>query len=949
MFFLERIADKFLEQYGNDIHKIAFIFPTRRACLYFMHHLQLKKPTGAAIWAPKVSAIDDFIAGLSQYTVADPLDLVFELYHVYNEHVRDYPRKFEDFYAWGKMILNDFNEIDQHLIDTGTLFRILSEFKDVEDITKDEKSDIYNRYTGFWEDLGVLYREFNQLLKTKNKAYEGMVYRETVENIERITQTLTWDKVIFCGFNALTRAEEIIISHLLKEEKAEIYWDMDRYFVEDANQEAGFFFRKNMENLKPAEPEWVEDRLAEQKQITLIGVQSKVSQAKVLGLKLQDLQQTGADPESIAVVLPDEILLFPVLNSLPGWLEKVNITIGFPLQQTPVFSLFNSIMEMNLRIFEASGPRFAKEGETEFYYKDLQNILNHPYIKPVAPGEITGFIAGIKKNNRVYTPGKDIHFTSEALRDIFKPRNDSRELIDYFLDLLHFIRTFFTENKPDIFSVDYEYIYHFYTLLSRLKGSLRDAVLAMDIRTFRQLFTDIVQHSRIPFTGEPLEGLQIMGMLETQTLDFNHLFVLSVNEGFVPPGKTHQSFIPFDVRVRLGLPTYRERDAIAAYHFYRLLKSSQNITLIYNTEAKGIEKSEKSRFIDQLLIEYAERNKNAVIKQQVIDFTFDAQEVKEISIRKSPKIIEKLAQKSYSPSSMLIFLTCPLQFYFNYILKLREEEEVVESPEYYQVGHIIHKALHELYRPYCGKDKPVGFKEIEEIKEKIEDRLKQAYSTELKTQDTHTGRNRIAFEVMKKFLENFFEKEAQGAGFNILMLEEKITGVDFHFSLGGPKSDSGSRSRSENEYRVMLEGTIDRVDIKDNVHRIIDYKTGKINPLNLKTLEELGGPGVVDRREAFQLFFYRYILKRTQGDKGRGPYRLGIYPFKKMYDELRFIKVEKTDMIDEGMVEQFEDILRDTFRRLFNIEEPFDQTREEKNCRYCPYQNICGRDVPRYY
>lgn len=948
MFFLERIAGKFLEQYGNDIHKIAFIFPTRRACIYFIHHLKLKKSAGTSIWAPKVSAIDDFIAGLSQYTIADPLDLAFELYAVYNERVHTYHRKFEDFYAWGKMIINDFNEIDQHLIDTNELFRVLSEFKEVEDITKDEKSDIYNRYTGFWKDLGVLYREFNRLLKTKNKAYEGMVYRETVENIEHVSRGLAWDKVIFCGFNALTRAEGIIISHLLKEGKAEIYWDMDRYFVEDANQEAGYFFRENKEHFKLVDPEWVEDRLSGRKQITLIGVQSKVSQAKVLGLKLQDLRQYAPDPEKIAVVLPDEILLFPVLNSLPGWLDKINITIGFPLQQTPVFSLFNSIMEMYLRVFESGGSKSVNPGETEFYYKDLQNILNHPYIKPIAPDEITKFIADIKQNNRVYTLEKDIHFPSDALQSIFKLRNDSHELIDYFLELLNTIRVFFTENKPDIFSVDYEYIYHFYTLLSRLKGSLKNTGLVLDdIRTFRQLFTDIVRHSRIPFTGEPLEGLQIMGMLETQTLDFNHLFVLSVNEGFLPPGKTHQSFIPFDVRVKLGLPTYRERDAVAAYHFYRLLKSSQNITLIYNTEAKGIEKSEKSRFIDQLLIEYAERNKNAVIKHQVIEFTFDAQEVKEISIRKSSRIIEMLAQKSYSPSSLLIYLTCPLQFYFNYILKLREEEEVYESPEYYQVGHIIHKALHELYKPYCGKNKPVGFKEIEEIKERIEEKLKEAYSYELQTGDIRTGRNRIAFEVMKKFLENFFEKEKQEAGFNILMLEQKLTGVEFQFSMGGQESESGNGKG--NEYRVKLEGTIDRVDIKDDVHRIIDYKTGKVNPLNLNTVEELGGEGVVNRREAFQLFFYRYILKRTQGDKGHGPYRLGIYPFKKMYDEIKYIKVDKSDMIDEGIVEQFEEILGGIFRRLFNIEEPFVQTREEKNCRYCPYQNICGRDVPRYY
>ncbi len=932
MSFLEKIAAKFLEEYGNDIHQLVFVFPTRRARLYFMRHLQLKKEPGTTIWAPQVFSINDFTAALSPLTAADQLDLVFELYDIYQRNIRAYPKEFEDFYAWGKMIITDFNEIDKYLINTNELFRTLKEFKAVEDITKEQKADIYNRYTGFWEDLGKLYREFNRLLREKNKAYEGMIYREVAENIADIAAFFTWRKVIFCGFNALTRAEEIIISFLLEQGKAEIYWDMDRYFAADTNQEAGYFSRENKKNLKLEELQWVENRLSEPKNITLIGVQSKVSQAKVLGLKLEELHQSVQDPETIAVVLPDEILLFPVLNSLPDWVERVNITLGFPLQQTPVFSLFNSIMEMYLRIFES-----GDKGGEGFYYKDLQKVLNHPYIKPIAPGEITELMDRIKKENQVYVPGEGIRFSSEALRHLFQLRESSRQLIDFFLDLLDFIRTFYTENPPDIFSVDYEYIYHFYTLMSRLKDSLKSTGLKLDIRTFRQLFTDIVQNSRIPFTGEPLEGLQIMGMLETQTLDFANIFVLSVNEGYLPPGKPQQSFIPFDVRAALGLPTYKERDAIAAYHFYRLLKGSGNITLIYTTEAKGIEKSEKSRFIDQVLIEYAEKNKKANIKHQVIDFSFDAQEVKEISIKKSEKIIQMLANRNYSSSSLLIYLTCSLQFYFTYILKLREEEEVYESPEYYHIGHIIHEALQELYKPYCGKNKPVGFREIEEIKEKIEEKLAEAYLKELKTGDLHTGRNRIAFEVMKKFLEHFFEKEKQDSGFKILMLEREIEDVVFSFSLNGK------------EYRVQLGGTIDRLDFKDNVYRLIDYKTGKVNPLNLKSLEEISGPEAVNRREAFQLFFYRYLLKRKGLYEDGNQYRLGIYPFKKMYDELKFIKVDKSDMIDEGLINQFEDILRNIFHQLFDINEPFVQTRDEKNCQFCPYQNICSQEAGERY
>lgn len=931
MGFLEKIAERFLKEYGNKIHKITFVFPTRRVGLYFMRHLQMKKKPDTTIWAPPIFSINDFITRLSNLTVSDQMDLIFELYTIYKKHVSNYPKEFEDFYPWGKMIISDFNEIDKFLIDTEKLFKTLREFKSMEDKTKVEKSDIYIKYTGFWEDLGILHREFNCLLRAKNKAYEGMVYREVAEKIKRgeISKSLIWDKVIFCGFNALTKGEETIIHHLLDKEKAEIYWDMDRYFVEDKNQEAGYFFRKNMNIFKIYQPEWVDQQLSEPKNITIIGVQSKVSQAKVLGIKLKELQTSSTDLENIAVVLPDETLLFPTLNSLPETVDRVNITIGFPLQQTPVFSLFNSIIEMQLRVTEG-GSAIPYRGIPEsFYYKDIQRVLNHPYIKPVSPTEISNFIEQVKKENLVYINYEEINLQTESLKSIFKVLENSQQLIGFFLDLLDFIRTFYTEKKTDLFSIDYEYIYHFYTLLRRLKDLLKSTDLVLDLHTFRPLFTDIVKGSRIPFTGEPLEGLQIMGMLETQALEFSNLFVISVNEGHLPPSKGQQSFIPFDVRNEIGLPTYKERDAIAAYHFYRLLKNSQNITLIYVTETKGMEKSEKSRFIDQLLIEYKERNKNARIAHQIIDFAFEALEVKEISIQKSEKIIEMLSQKSYSSSSLLNYLSCSLKFYFTYILKLYEDEEVYESPDYKLIGHIIHKTLQQLYEPYCGKAKTIVIQEIGSIMERIEKTLTDIYLKELKRSDIHTGRNRIVFEVIKEFLYHFFEKEKKNIGFKILMVEQKIKNIVFQFSL------------ENKEHTVRLEGTIDRLDFKDNVYRVIDYKTGKIDSLNFKSMEELSGPETVNRKEVFQLFFYRYLLKRAY--KMGGDFQMGIYPFKKMYDELKFIRIDKSYIINELLVDDFEEMLRKIFQELFDLNIPFVQTKDEKNCQHCPYKNICSR------
>lgn len=937
MGFLEKIANRFLDELGNDIHKYAFVFPTGRAGLYFRRHLERLKKPGTALWAPRTYSINDFMASLSSVAVSDQLDLIFELYNIYREQVRQvkkYRKAFEDFYPWGKMIISDFDEIDKHLIDTDDLFRTLKEFKTIEDITKEEKADIYNRYTGYWEELGMLYREFNGVLRDKEKAYEGMIFREIAGNIEAIAAEIKnreggtgWQKVVFCGFNALTNAETRMISHLLEEELAEIFWDMDRYFVEDEVQEAGQFFRRNVKTLRQADPLWVENRLAERKNITLLGVQSKVSQAKVLGVKLRELQESLEDPENVAVVLPDTSMLFPVLNSLPETIDKINITIGFPLQQTPVFSLFDAIMEMQFRVQESGGGGF--------YFKDLRQVLNHPYLKPILPDEITAFLEEVRENNKVYVKEKDIPLSSEVLKDLFKPRNDSKELMTFFMDLLEFIRYYYSQVNPDLISVDFEYIYHFYTLMSRLKDSLDAAGLVLEVRTFRQLFADIVQNSRIPFTGEPLEGLQIMGILETQTLDFTNLFVLSVNEGHLPPGKSQQSFIPYDVRSQVGLPTYKDRDAIAAYHFYRLLKNSENISLIYTTESRGVERSEKSRFIDQILIEYAEQNKNADITHRVFDFPFETQPIKKISIPKSEVMLKALEEKAYSPSSILSFLGCSLKFYFTYVLRLFEEEEIFESPDYRIVGDIMHNTLELLYAEYKESGVPIGYGEINTMKSRIDEELKKVFKEEMGTDDVRTGRNRVAFEVMRKLLENYFEKEREYVGVRVLMLEDKIEGISLPVSVGKKK------------YDVKLKGKVDRLDAWGEVFRVIDYKTGRIESLRLDSMDIFTTPDAVKRKEAFQLFFYRYLLDRKR--QYRGKYRLGIYPFKKMFDELRFVEYKKTDLIDEEVMHEFEVVLKEIFHGLFDLNEPFTQTEDEDRCHHCPFVNICARDPGEDY
>ncbi len=949
MSFLARIADQFLAEYGNDLHRVAFVFPTQRAGLYFSRHLQLKKPPLLNLWAPPVFSMSDFFARLSPLTQADQLDLIFELHYVYKRYivtVEEYNKSFESFYAWGKMILADFDEIDKYMLDTRKLFRTLKEFKAVEDITREEKAVIYNRYTDFWSVLGIVHREFTRLLREKNKAYEGMIYRDVAENIKTILaredngaggtgeKPFPWDKVIFCGFNALSGAESSVIGYLLEQGTADIYWDADKYFVKDRNQEAGHFFRQNMTRLKIAKPKWIEDRLStEPKKVRIIGVQSKVSQAKALALELARWETPQMEPENTAVVLPDEPLLFPVLNSIPENVEKINITIGFPLRQTPVASLFLSLIEMYLRVIE---------GAPAFYYKDILKVLNHPYIKPMTTDELPAFQEDIHAGNRVHIHKEQIPLVGkDPFDDLFTEKKRAGGLLIFFLDLLDYIRTYYQESEHDIRTVDYEFIYHFYTLISRMKESLDSTGLDPELREFRTLFTDIVMNSRIPFTGEPLVGLQIMGIQETQALDFADLFILSVNEGYFPPGKGQLSFIPSDIRAQLGLPTYKDRDALVAYHFYRLLKNSRNTTLFYVTEAKGMEKGEKSRFIEQLLIEYGERNRDAEITHLVMDFPFESRPARPISIPKTKKITDDLLKIRYSPSSLLTYLTCPYKFYLTYMQKLFEEDEVMEHPDYIMFGHIAHETLRSLYNAAKENNRVVDEQELKRIESRLERTLTKVYRNWLKSDDLTTGRNRIIYEVLYELLKSFLHKEKKECGFRVLLLEAKMPGTKMTF-----------QPRGGGEFlAVTLRGTIDRLDVKDGVYRIIDYKTGAVGTLGLESIDLLGGEKANKFKEAFQLLFYRFLLSRDFNYKQyAGEFNLGVYPLKTLQDKLEYVSIAKSKVITPDLMDEFAEVLADIFRELFDPEIPFTQTEDEKNCEKCPYVNICGREpVERRY
>ncbi len=916
MKFLERLAEQILREHGANVHRLQVLFPTRRAGLHFRHHLQ--RLANAPFWPPRIQAMGDWIVDLSGLAVPDPLELIFELYDVYSGLAQRFPKRFEEFYAWGKMLLADFDEIDKQLLDEETLFRALREFKEIEKLNIEEKSDIYRKYTSFWGELEAIYQKFGAALRSKNQAYEGLAYRLAAERVTA-GQALDSERVLFCGFNAFNAAEEKIVAELLRRGQAALFWDMDEYFVNDANQEAGHFFRNQRQRLAGSGTNWIGSGLSEKKEIHITGVSSTAGLAKALGLELRRLLPDAPAPEEVVVVLPDETLLFPVLNSLPAEAAQVNITLGYPLDHTPLFTLLNALIEMQLHAGES-------EGHTVFYYRDLVRVLCHPYVRPLAPQAAADLLHRVRDEGRMTVPAAAI--SQPPLDFLFQRWRTSAEAIPFLQELFDRLRSL-EESPTPLFALDLEYLYHFYRLLTRLKNLTKRRNLNMELRLFWQLFNDIARHERIPFSGEPLQGLQVMGMLETQALDFDQVCILSLNEGVLPAGKSDLSFIPPDVRTAVGLPTFRERDAISAYHFWRLLQRARRVRLFYVSQRQGlgIKKNEKSRFIEQLLIEYKEKNPAASVEQQILDFAFTRQQPRPIRIPKEETTLASLAERGISASALLTFRTCPLRFYLNYVEDIREEEEPADSPDQRRLGTILHEALRRLYAPLLGKT--VGGNDWPLLRQRLDGCLRQAYGQEFPGAVLETGRNRIVWEVLQRLLKSFLNKEQAGESFQLELLEGGIESVPFEFV-------AGSRT-----YRVGLRGFIDRLDRQAGGRRIIDYKSGRVHPLQIEALADLAGAEVIERREVFQLLFYWYLLQRSRPDLG--PCRLAVYPFKRLGETLRFVSVAGREWFGAELIGAYEETLRSLLSEIFSLGIPFQQTEDPERCRTCPYIDICMR------
>lgn len=942
--FLEKLARHIKDSAGNDTRDICIVLPNRRAGLFLKKHLASVYRKN--IWAPTIFAIEDFIMQHGPYRQAEQATLLFELFKVHEEVADDKDRQtFEEIMAWGPILIDDFNELDLHLADAVQVFSYLEEEKALSLWHPDgsELTDLEKRYLSFFRQLLDYYLLFRKRLDEKKIAYQGMAYRHFKEHIETIAPLLPWKKIFFAGFNALTLSEEKVIRTLRDKGIGNVFWDADRYYLDDPDQEAGEFLRKYLSGWSSGNRNWIENGLIEgQKKIKVTGVAGNIMQVKLAGQFLSSLDPEESKPENTAVVLSDESLLIPVLGSIPEKYGDVNITMGYPLTLTPIFQLMNSIVGMHEN---AEKKAQALNSQRLIYSRDLIRVIGHHYFSLIYEEEDT-VVSEIKKeillSNKIFYSSKDI--TSILRKEmtptvdaIFTPWETPGHVITGMRKVLEGLRDALissSKKRSEELKLELEYVFYFSKIIRQLSDLYSEYGCLDSVRSVRKMLETLGKGGRVPFSGEPLKGLQVMGVLETRVLDFENIILLSVNENIIPAPRNYQSFIPFEIKKHFLLPTFREKDAIYAYHFYRMLQRAKNIHLIYNTEPDALAGGEKSRFITQLLHEMPVVNPGIQLDEGILHIPPGTQNISTtFTVPKSKEVLSALyeeAFRGFSPSSLSSYIVCPLQFYLRTVAGLEEEEDLEETIDAATLGNVVHEALQNLYH---FEDKRVlNAHDLENKISQVPAVISAAFDKHYRGGDTVQGKNLLIFRIATLFTERFIRMEArqlkeEGSPLEILMLEKAL---DHHITV----DDAGSA------LEVKIKGKIDRVDRFNGSTRIIDYKTGYVDAKDLKIDDWDKAVSDPKLLKAFQLMVYALLCERNGVAKPltEAP---GIISLRSPSKGLIQLSTPENNL--EDSIGRFEEVLERLLQEIFDPSISFTQTEDTDNCKYCPYRELCRR------
>lgn len=956
--FLKLVAaDLYKHTKGNLAHT-AVVFPNKRAGLFFNEYLA--QESDSPIWSPAYVSISELFRSLSPWEVGDPVKLVCELYKIFRRETQS-TETLDDFYFWGEMLISDFDDADKNKVDTDKLFSNLQDLRNIMDdytFIDDEQEEairqffqnfsierrtaLKERFISLWDVLGNIYKGFRESLASQNIAYEGMMYRHVIEHLD--VDKLPYEKYVFVGFNVLNKVEHTLFTQLKDAGKAVFYWDYDEFYMKENRQavthEAGEFIRWNLRDFPSPLSGELFKNLSKPKEVHYIASSTENAQARYLP---QWIRNNLTTPEKeTAVVLCNEALLQPVLHSLPAEIKHVNITMGFPLSQTPVYSFLIALLELHTHGFNFKSGRYT--------FQSVVTLLKHPYTRQLT-GQAELLEKELTRNNRFYPLpgelGKD-----EFLTRLFTPLSGNLNLCIRLSETLQQVAGIYQANTSgtedtDAFNQLYrESLFKAYTTINRFRTLIEEDELTVQSETFRRLLVKVLSATNIPFHGEPAIGMQVMGVLETRNLDFRHLVLLSVNEGQLPKSGGDSSFIPYNLRKAFGMTTIEHKIAVYAYYFYRLLQRAERITLMYNTSSDGLNRGEWSRFMLQFLIEWPHP-----ITRQFLEAGQSPQGTSPITVEKTPDVMRRMQslfdvranpKAKFSPSALNYYLDCPLKFYYRYVAGLSAPDEVSAEIDSATFGSIFHYAAEHIYKDLTTHGKVINKEALETLlrnEVKLQDYVDTAFkklffNVPQNEKPEYNGVQLINSAVIARYLKQLLQNDLRYAPFTFIASEME---VDEPIDIQTPKGVIKSR----------IGGIIDRMDSKDGTLRIVDYKTGGDTDTP-PHVESLFIPDKKRSNYVFQTFLYAAIMCRKQPTMKIAPALLYIHraatetysPVIQMGEPRKpkeavedFSKYEK----------EYRERLQGLLEEIFNPEKSFAQTEIIEKCTYCDFKALCKR------
>lgn len=938
--FLQQCAKHYFK--SGNMEDICFVFPNRRSMVFFRKYLsECVRESGVPMRAPAMYTINDFFAGMYRGKATDRLHLMLELYGCYCS-LQSGPEPLDEFIFWGDILLADFDDTDKYLADASRLFTNAAEFKGMQDdfsyltdvqraaITsflnhfknvKEGKDAVKRSFMKLWNILGPLYTLFNKTLLEKGMAYEGMIYRNIAERLsqgESVKDTLQeafpgCERFVFTGLNALNECEKTLMRKMRDAGLAEFVWDYVSAQIKDPANKSSFFMKQNVRDFPQAFPV----SGAGVPEITVVSIPSAIGQVK---LAPEILSKVSGDPVETALVLPDENLLLPLLEAIPPEYESINVTMGYPMKSSGVYTLLKAIGQMQLSI------RW-KNGEAYFYHRALADVFSAGLLDGMLSREEQETIRSIKAEGKYYTPAAAFRggpalemIFRPVVRDVKQPDQDAcRELCKYLSDIVAFLGRSLTHAGDGMLELDFAK--HLHTRLNLLE----EIPLKVMPGTWIRILDSLVQGVSVPFQGEPLHGLQVMGPLETRALDFRNLVIMSAAEGIFPRRSVSSSFIPPELRKGFGLPTYEYQDAVWAYYFYRLLQRAEKVWLIYDSRTEGLQSGEESRYIKQLEYHFGIPLRRVVASAEITPVE------KPGDIAKTAEDIQVVRETELSASALQDYLSCPAKFYYKVVKKLEVPEDVAESLDAGMLGNVFHKVMQILY---SGKQKilPADLSAMLADEARLKSLIRQEILHQMNSFEL-AGRNLVLAEVILDYVKATLEYDkktitAPGSlGYlEIVGLEKRLTSTFEGF---------------------RIKGFVDRIDrVAPGEIRIVDYKTGKVEDSDILITDD-NAAAVTDKlfgesnsgrpKIALQLYLYGRLV-HDEGLDGDDAIVNSIYSTARILtDPLRDMRESKT----------FSSLVRDRLKgmlsEIVNPALPFRRKADPATCAWCDFKDLCGR------